>query len=235
MIKPRFFFAALLAASPLPALAQAEQPSAAQIDPARLSMAKRISGKLIPDGIYKRMMSGTMDGMMKGMMDQVGEMPIGAFARIGGLSEEEVATMPKATLNEMMAIMDPAFQQRTDTMMKVMFVGMGDLMSTMEPELRDGIAEAYAKRFTAEQLADLDRFFATPTGAAYAEEQMMLMMDPAVMSRMQALMPKIMQAMPAMMGKVEAATAGLPKPRKAEDLTPAEREKLKALLGKKGS
>ena len=48
---------------------------------------------------------------------------------------------------------------------------------------------------------------------------------------MQTAMPAIMKAMPEIMQKVSAATADLPKPRKLEELSTAERKKLAQLLG----
>jgi hypothetical protein len=77
----------------------------------------------------------------------------------------------------------------------------------------------------------LNRFFATPTGSEYASNSMTLFMDPAVMGRMQALLPQIMRQMPAMIQKMTAATANLPKPRRYSDLTAAERAQLARLLG----
>jgi hypothetical protein len=47
---------------------------------------------------------------------------------------------------------------------------------------------------------------------------------------MQAQMPKIMQAMPTLVGDAAKAAATLPKAKKYEDLTEAERNDLAALL-----
>lgn len=226
----------LALAAPLPALAQTAPAAAAPapVDPARLVISQRVAQKLLPDGTYQKLMSGTMDQMMGGMMDQMKEMPIASLAKMVGVSEAEVEAAPKGTLGEMMAIMDPHFNERQKLGMSAMMREMGVFMSSFEPEMRAGMAEAYARRFSAEQLTELDRFFSTPTGSTYASEQMMLMTDPAIMSRMQSMMPKMMQAMPGIIAKVKDATSSLPPPRKPEDLTPAERRKLESFFGKKG-
>ena len=44
------------------------------------------------------------------------------------------------------------------------------------------------------------------------------------------MMPRLMEAMPAIMAKIMAATDSLPKPRSYDSLTPAEKDKLKALI-----
>ena len=74
-------------------------------------------------------------------------------------------------------------------------------------------------------------FFATPTGKAYAADSMIIFMDPEVMSKMTTMMPEMMKQMPAITAKLKEATAGLPPPRRAEDLTPAQRKRLAVLLG----
>ncbi len=225
----------LALAAPLPALAQTAPVAApAPVDAARLAISQRVAAKLLPDGIYQKLMSGTMDQMMKGLMGEMKTMPIASLAKMAGVSESEVAALPEGTLGEMLAIMDPHFDERQSLGMSAMMREMGSFMSGFEPEMRAGMAEAYARRFSVEQLTELDRFFATPTGNAYASEQMTLMTDPAIMSRMQSMMPKMMQAMPGIIAKVKDATAALPAPRKPEDLTPAERRKLEAFFGKKG-
>ena len=222
----------LLTSAPLPALAQSAA-APAPVDAARLAIATKVANRLLPDGIYKKLMSGTMDQMMSGMMGQMKEMPMASFAKMVGVSEEEVAALPEGTLGEMMAIMDPYFEERQKLTMSAVMQEMGGVMATMEPEMRAGMAEAYARRFNAQQLTELDAFFSTPTGSAYASEQMTLMMDPAIMSRMQAMLPKLMEAMPAVMAKAKQATAGLPEPKKPSDLTPAEQRKLESFFGKK--
>ena len=94
-----------------------------------------------------------------------------------------------------------------------------------------GLASAYAGRFDTKQLQEMNAFFATPTGRAYAADSYIVMMSPEVMSKMQGLVPRLMKEMPAVIEKVKAATASLPEPRKYADLTNAERDKLAALLG----
>src|SRR3546814_2282127 len=51
----------------------------------------------------------------------------------------------------------------------------------LEPPMREGMAKAYARKFTADQLGELNGFFATPTGQAYASEWMAAQADPEVM------------------------------------------------------
>jgi hypothetical protein len=108
---------------------------------------------------------------------------------------------------------------------------MGEFLTSLEPELREAMAHAYANHFTLGELTDLDRFFSTPSGAKFASQYMTIMSDPAMAAEMKSIMPKMMQQMPQFIETAQKATADLPPPRKLEDLTPAERAKIAAALG----
>ncbi|PLK25660.1 DUF2059 domain-containing protein [Novosphingobium sp. TH158] len=231
--------AALIVSLNAPAIAQdsagtsaatAPAAEAAALDPERLAAARIAAARLFPDGTFVRMMAST-DGMMKSMMGQMDQIPVADFARIGGIPEAELAKLPKASLNEMMAILDPVFEQRMLTMTSVMMKEMGRIMTPIEPGYREGLAQAYAKRFSAGELAEMNRFFATPAGSAYAADSLILMMDPAVMSKMMEFMPIMMKEMPGILKTAEAAMADLPKMKTPAELSPAERKRLAQLMG----
>jgi len=215
------------------ALALAAAPAFAQDapDPARLAAARTTVDAIFPNGTYARVMDKTMDSIMGSMMQSAQQIPLRDLAAMSGRSDADLAGLGDGTLKEVLAILDPAFDQRMDRTMRVMMGEMGKLMTQAEPAMRDGLASAYAKRFTAPQLAELNAFFATPTGKAYAADSMVIFMDPEVMKKMQEFVPAMMKAMPAIVDKAKAATAGLPEPRKPRDLSKAERERLAGLLG----
>lgn len=232
-MKALSFAVALAASSAIPAMAQeapASPPTAAQVAPEQLSAARLAAGKLFPDGTYARMMS-RMDGLMDSMMGQIMQMPMSDLVRMAGLPDTELKSMPKSSMKEMMAIMDPAFERRTSTVMRVMMAEMGRIMTPLEPGMREGLAQSYAKRFSEAELAELNRFFATPTGGAFASESMLLMMDPAVMDKMMEFVPALTREMPAIVQKLASATADLPKPKTFKDLNAGERARLAKVLG----
>ncbi len=90
-------------------------------------------------------------------------------------------------------------------------------MPGRRPKIRDARSTSYAKKFDAQQLTEINRFFATPAGRFYASESMLMFMDPEMMKAMMGMMPDLMKAMPAILEKVKAATAHLPEPPKDEE------------------
>jgi len=231
MIKKVLLPLLLCAAAPAYAQAPAAPAQAATLDPAALALARGIVLKIVPDGTYSKMMKGPMDQMMNGMTSQMLNVPIKQFLAGTGVPEDRIAKLNNVTARDVMAILDPAFDQRMHITMTTMMGAMGDLLGKFEPQLREAMAEAYVHNFTLPQLTEIDHFFATPTGTAYAARMMTLMNDPSVQASMKELMPEIIRTMPAAAQKVQAATASLPKPKTYADLNAAERAQLAKLLG----
>jgi hypothetical protein len=98
-------------------------------------------------------------------------------------------------VDDIMAIYDPAYHQRMTIVMHTMMGQMGALMSQIEPGIREGWP-GLCHRFSADQLADMNHFFDTPSGHAYADNAMALQMDPAVMAKMQGFVPMMLKQMP---------------------------------------
>lgn len=198
-----------------PALAQPTKPTPAEavpspIDPTRLSAAKPVIDKLWPLGTYRRMMDGTMSKMMDAMIDSMMGMKasdmLGAVDKSGKLAK----VAGGSSMGELAEKADPHFRERMKITMDVMMGEMIPLMENIEPQVRSSMTNIYARKYTASQLKDMETFFSTPTGSVFAEQSMLLFMDPEMMKGMQAFAPQIIQAMPNIIKKMEAATAHLP-------------------------
>jgi hypothetical protein len=212
---------ALFAMAPGQAAAQQAEAAAAApadepVDPARLAAARPVVEKLWPTGTYRRMMDGAMTGMMQQMMDKMFDMPASDFARMGGASDSAVEATEGKSLGELASMADPHIRERTRIATDVMFKEMIPLVERLEPGIRDSLGRIYARKYSAEQLAELDRFFSTPTGQTFAADFMITFVDPELVSQMQAFVPELMGAMPGILARIEAATAHLPPPPKRE-------------------
>lgn len=233
-MKHAFAAAAALLALPGPAAFAQTAPSAQAApaaDPVRLAAAKEVVGKVLPQGIYKRVLGTTMNSMMDSMMGSMGKLPMREIMRMTGISEEDAKSLGEGTIDEVMEIYDPHWQERMQLTMHAMTDAMSDLMASMEPRIREALTRAYAREFTLAELQDMARFFASPAGARYANKSMELFMDPEMMKTMTEALPEIMKQMPAIFERATNATKDLPKPRTNKDLTPEERTKLAGLLG----
>ena len=212
----------------------AEKPGSAPVapvDPTRLAQARLVVGKLIPPGAYRTVMGSATTQMVDNMDGMLKAMPLRQIAQIGGLDAKQAAALDKVNVEQVMAIYDPHWRERTRLTMRAMFDAMGSFFTSIEPELREAYARAYANRFTLAELNDLNRFYATPTGAKFAGQYLTIGTDPAITGEMGSIMPRMMQQMPTFAAAAQKAAAGLPPPRKIQDLTPAERAQLAKALG----
>lgn len=227
-LEMRYFVLAAAAclAPPLAAQTPTPAPVAPTPDAARLAAAERVALKMLPPGAYanvmREMMGPMMDGMMAAMLDMdMGEMAGAMADGMGELGREEAKAeaekMSGQTMRQQLEKEDPHFAERMRIMGRVMGEGMGPVAAVIEPAMRRGLVQAYARRYTAAELAELERFYATPLGARVATDTLMIWMDPEVMKASMAAMPEMMKVMPDLMKKLEAATAHLPPPPKRED------------------
>ncbi|HEX2763408.1 MAG TPA: DUF2059 domain-containing protein [Allosphingosinicella sp.] len=210
-------FLAGLAAAPGAAQTVAPPPAVAPaeaIEPARLEAARATVERLWPLGTYERMMRGSMSQMTDAVMASMADVKMGDM--VGpSVSTDGKPLPPEAdmTFREIMAKSDPHFLERAQITNRVMMEEMIPTMARLEPQVREALARVYARRFTAEQLGDMTRFFSTPSGAAFAREWMMVMTDKEMVLAMASMGPAMLRDMPRIMEKAKAATAHLPPPK----------------------
>lgn len=199
---------------------------------ARLPAAQQAVASVMPAGIYSDIMRDTMTSVLDPIFSEMGgTMGRGDMAPILGLASSELNELEDEQMAELSAILDPVFADRTRLGIAAMSDAMGELVGEMEPTIREGLARAYAVRFDAQQLDDINAFFATESGAAYASESMRIFTDPQAMSGMMQGMPMMMERMPDMIGEMEKATAELPAPASWDTLSPAQRSRVAEILG----
>lgn len=232
MPRPRLLALALLAAAlPAHAAPAAVQPAAGAAEsPRARALAEQIARAQIPPGAYSRMFEGMASGINRQMVNAMLQTPVRDLAMLGGLPEEQVARLGEATLRQVVELVDPAFEARTEAVTRVTMDIMSELFTAMEPELRQVFADVYVRRYSQADLAAIAAFYATPTGARFAANQLEIMSDPGVQKATADLMPRMLKALAGAGERVERATSHLPQPRTVQDLTPAEQQQAIALL-----
>jgi hypothetical protein len=198
---------ALGSASALAAVPAFAADAPAVVDAARLKLAEEVVVKLVPPGTYQRMMNDFAKG---DLMQQILGMDMGALAGMAGEKVDEAGAHSGKTLMELASEKDPHFKERMDISMKVMFEEMGTMFAKIEPDVRAALSQIYARKYDAKQLADMNGFFATPSGSAFARDFMSSFMDKEMIGASMKAVPAMLEGMPVIMKKVEAATAHLP-------------------------
>lgn len=214
-----------------PATSQSATPPTAAapaeaIEPARMEAARAAIDRLWPLGTYERITRGSMGRMSDAMMASSLDMKMGALPGMPAHAAGEGAG-PEAnmTMREMMTKSDPHFIERMQITNRVMMEEMVPILARIEPKVREALALAYARRFTTEQLGDMTRFFATPSGTAFAREWMTVMTDKEMMGAMMSIGPEMVSSMSQIGEKIEAATAHLPPPKGTPPPPPPRRKR----------
>lgn len=181
-------------------------------DPVRLAQARTAAAAMWPQGAY----ANAMTGLMGTMYDRVMQLKPSDFTALGGNSKGAAApaSTSEASLHAAALAKDPYFDQRSAAVRQVMNDEAGQISAILDPRIREGLARSMARRFDQQQLADINAFFATPSGHALAAQYMQLWVDPDMMRSMFAAMPEMMKVMPDLMQKAKAASEKFPSPPK---------------------
>ena len=202
---------------------------------ARLPAATSVAASLVPEGVYGEMMGQMMDSFLSPILKLAeadgGGMSASDLTEYTGLYGEDLESLSPEQRVELTEIFDPVYETRSKAQLDMIVGTANAVFATLEPGVRDGLAKAYASRFEESELTALNAFFATPVGAKYASQSLVINTDPQVISGMIQSIPNLLEQMPAVLEAIESAEAGLPEPRRYDDLTPAEQRRASEILG----
>src|SRR3546814_21020581 len=117
------------------------------------------------------MMDNLYGKMFKTLMGQVDGASDLMLSIKTGVESDKVAALDAASKTVVADLFDPHRQQREDQITRIVKPLISEALADLEPPMREGMAKAYARKFTADQLGELNGFFATPTGQAYASDR----------------------------------------------------------------
>jgi len=183
--------AACVALMPVGAIAQSSAPTdvAAGVDPARIETARKMLNRMLAPEKRVAMVETIIRPMMANMRQSFEQSP--EFKKL-------FAANPEAR-KQMLAFID----QETERSLRIARDSM--------PAMYDAMAIAYARQFTPEQLADIERFYESPTGRVFLDRTPAVMSDPALMAAQRAMMQKALDGLQdrakAMAQKLEQASA----------------------------
>jgi hypothetical protein len=189
---------------PVAAPAAPAGPAAASlppVDPARLAAARRAVDLVWPAEALGQPIA------LQPLADLLAETQIGAFGipvpADSGLRAEQ-------TIGETIAAFDPHYRERLRIALDLLAPKVGRMLVVVEPHYRAITAEIYAREFSAAELDEVARFYATPAGRSLARESYAGLSDPEMMRDLLRLVPRVVAAVQPAWARVQAATAHLP-------------------------
>ncbi|VVT04430.1 DUF2059 domain-containing protein [Erythrobacter sp. EC-HK427] len=194
---------------------------------ARLPLAREIMNTAMPEGALRSAMEGMLGGVFGSLAQEAAIDPNSTLT--ASLNYYFFFELEPRKAEAALAIIDPDWRAREEAEQAAQMEMAASMMETMEPLVRDAIAELYAIYFTDAQLADIAEFYATPTGQVFASQSFAMSSDPRLFARLLGSR-EYWQAMGGLVE--EAAPIGTPPGRRAfADLSPEERRRLASLTG----
>ncbi|WP_137680386.1 hypothetical protein [Aurantiacibacter suaedae] len=198
---------------------------------ARLPAATALVEKIIPPGTMGEMMIGMFEGFFSPVQAMEGKAGKPPLAKLLGISRGQLVGVNSEAAARAATMLDPDWQLRKEREAEALPRAMNAMMSAMEPTIKSAMAEMYALHFDATELRDIDVFFSTESGAAYARKSFIMTADPRFAGLMMEEMPEMLAGIADMRAELEEATADLATPRSWYELDPAEQAKLADMLG----
>lgn len=200
------------------------------IDPARLTLAQQTTAALIPAGSIEKMVDNLYGKMFKTIMGEFGGQSDLLLSIKTGVETDQIAKLDEATKGKVADMFDPHRKERDEQINRVIKPLISEVLADMEPPMREGLAKAYARKFTGAQLTDLNSFLATPTGNLYASEWMALQADPEVMVAVIKAVPPLVTKFIDRAPEIEKDLKELPKEKQLSDFDDKELGKLAKLM-----
>ena len=200
------------------------------VPPAQLALAQQTTAALVPPGSLAKMLDNMYGKFFKGLLGEFGGMSDLMLSIKTGVESEKIEALDDKSKAAIADLFDPNRQQREDQVTNVIKPLITEALGDLEGPMRNGMAYAYARKFSAQQLGEMNAFFATPTGKAYADEWMGLQADPEVMLAMVKAVPPMINKFMDRGPEIEGKLKDLPKEKQLSDLTDAELAKLAKLM-----
>jgi hypothetical protein len=200
------------------------------IAPAQLALAQQTTTTLVPQGSLEKMLDNLYGKLFKGLMDEFGGTSDLMLSIKTGVESEKIAALDEKSKLAAANLFDPYRQQREDQITNIVKPLISEALTDLEGPMRNGLAHAYARKFTAEQLGEMNIFFATPTGKAYSSEWMALQADPELMLAMMKAVPPLVGKFMDRGSEIEGQFKDLPKEKQLADLSDPELAKLAKLM-----
>ena len=190
-------------------------PAGPEPDPARLAAARNTALTMFPNGTYAHAITTFVNTTMDRVLDM-------SEADLAALFPEEKkdkkAKKPSAEpLRIKLAREEPNFDAKLAAVRAFAGTMLNKLGNAAEPKFREGMARAMARKFDPAQLAEINAFLATPTGAAYGRQTVGMWFEPDVMRGSFELVPEMIKMMPELVGDAAELDAELrAKPKKGK-------------------
>ena len=200
-------------------------------DPARLKLAEVTAAKLLPDGVYVKIIDDMMGQILKPIFDMMPGLSDTQISNTTGVAPEALAELSEENKAAAAMLIDPNHKKRGEQILAVFKPMIAEAMTIIEPAMRTGLSRAYARKFNAAELATINRFFATPVGESFARESFAVQVDPEVLQATVKAIPAIFTEFMTEGDEFKAKIEQLPKQRKLTDMSEAETDQLAKLLG----
>ena len=198
----------------------------------RYAIAEEITLRNVPDGSMAEVIRNLIELVAdRRYIPRIQDTAKGRLASLTGLTQKRLGEVTKERISDAVHLLDPDFTRRNEAKQASYDRAFDTLLKEIEPAYRQGLAKAYAERYTETELRELLAFFSTSTGAKYAAEEWEVGGDDPVLKVFEDRSDAFETALTAMGSELREIGQEYPRGRRFSDLNEEEQSKLSEILG----
>jgi hypothetical protein len=212
------------------ALGMADLPP---VEPARLAAAQKLVAPMTQRASIEKLYSNVYSRLFQAMQSMGRPSDRATLLAGFGVPVDQMDRVSQADIKRVTAIINPDAalqQQQYATALRPL---VDEIFAVLLPAVQQGMARAYARQFSLEELNQIQSFFATPVGIAFATELLPLQANPEVIMAMLHSTPELIKRIEKIAPTIDANFTALPRPRDArtlDSLTDKEVKEIAAIL-----
>jgi hypothetical protein len=188
------------------------------VEPARLAAAQQLVSPMTQRGSIEKLYDNLYSRMFQAMQMMGGRSDRDGLLSSLGVPADRMASISHADVKRVTAILNPDAGLQQQQYAAALRPLVDEVFSVLLPAVQQGMARAYARQFTLEELNQIQSFFATPVGVAFATELLPLQANPEVIMAVLRSGPELIQRMEKVAPTIDANFTAMGRPRRARTL-----------------
>lgn len=200
------------------------------VDELRLATARTLVAPITQRSSLEKTFESLYGRMFTSFSDISTKADRAKLLRIIGVPEEQIAHISDADLNRVSDILNPHRAAQEQYLRAAVRPLADEVYTVLQPAMQEGLARAYARRFTNAEMTEVNNFFQTPTGGAFASELLALQSNPEVIVSMLRAAPDLITRIQKLAPQLEASFSAMPQPRDLHQLSDREQKQIADIL-----
>lgn len=200
------------------------------VDESRLATARILVAPMTQRASLEKAFESLYGRMFTAFGDMSTEADRAKLLRIIGVPQEQIEHISDADLKRVSDILNPHRAAQEQHLRAAVRPIADEVYTVLQPAMQEGLARAYSRRFNNAEMAEIQKFFQTSTGGAFASDLLALQSNPEVVVSMLRAAPDLITRIQKLAPQLESSFKDMPQPRDIHQLSDRELKQIADIL-----